>query len=67
MRYLKQAIVYGGSVGNTKVILAAKVLSFSATVCLISTLAFGQDGYFSNWFNREEKTQSEQPPHAGKT
>ena len=53
--------------GNTKVILAAKVLSFSATVCLISTLAFGQDGYFSNWFNREEKTQSEQPPHAGKT
>jgi len=35
--------------------LAAAVLFFS------STLAFGQDGYFSNWFKRVYKTQSEQP------
>jgi len=40
---------------KAKWILPAAVLFFS------STLAFGQDGYFSNWFNRVDKTQSEQP------
>ena len=39
---------------KAKLVLAAAVL-FS------STLAFGQDGYFSNWFQRVDKTQSEQP------
>ena len=52
---------------NTKEIRTAKALFLSAILCLISTLAFGQDGYFSNWFNRVDKTQSQQPPHAGKT
>ena len=39
---------------KAKMVLAA-VLFFS------STLAFGQDGYFSNWFHRVDKIQSEQP------
>jgi hypothetical protein len=42
-------------VNKTKVVVAAAVLFFS------STLAFGQDGYFSNWFKRVDKTQSQQP------
>jgi hypothetical protein len=38
-----------------KFVLAAAVLFFS------STLAIGQDGDFSNWFHRVDKTQGEQP------
>ena len=38
-----------------KLLLAAVVLLFS------SPLSFAQDGYFSNWFHRVDKTQSEQP------
>ena len=45
----------GGNVIKTKLVLAAAVLFFS------STLAFAQDGFFSSWFNRVDKTQSEQP------
>ena len=30
-------------------------------LCLSSTAAFAQDGYFANWFNRVDKTQAEQP------
>lgn len=40
---------------KVKLVLAAAVLCFS------STLALGQDGYFADWFNRVDKTQSEQP------
>jgi hypothetical protein len=42
-------------VNKAKLVLAGAVLFFS------STMAFGQDGYFSDWFNRVDKTQSEQP------
>jgi hypothetical protein len=37
--------------------------SFLAVVCffLHSTATFAQDGYFSNWFARVDKTQAEQP------
>src|SRR3984957_12547070 len=45
----------GGSMNKAKLALAAAALLFSCT------LAFGQDGYFSNWFERVDKTQSEQP------
>ena len=45
----------GATVNKAKSVLVAVALFFS------STLAFGQDGYFSNWFNRVDKTQSEQP------
>ena len=38
----------------------AKFLLAAALLCS-STLAFGQDGYFANWFNRVDQTQSEQP------
>ena len=40
---------------KAKLILPAAFLLFS------STMAFAQDGYFSDWFNRVDKTQSEQP------
>src|SRR6478672_10762862 len=30
-------------------------------VLWLSSLAFAQEGYFANWFNRVEKTQAEQP------
>jgi hypothetical protein len=46
--------ILGANVSKATLVLAAAVL-FSST-----TLAFGQDGYFSNWFNRVDKTQSEQ-------
>lgn len=32
-----------------------------AVVCLIPVFASAQDGYFSDWFNRVNQTQSEQP------
>jgi len=32
-----------------------------AMICLGSTVAVAQDGYFANWFDRVDKTQSEQP------
>src|SRR5579864_4260680 len=31
------------------------------TVCLLSSLATAQDDYFSDWFNRVDKTKDEQP------
>jgi hypothetical protein len=33
----------------------------AATLFLSSTVAFGQVGYFSKWFRRVHKTQSDQP------
>ena len=32
-----------------------------AAVCLLSAVALPQDGYFSNWFARVDKTKDEQP------
>ena len=40
---------------KSRLVFAAAVLFFS------STLAFGQDEYFSHWFDRVDHTQSEQP------
>jgi hypothetical protein len=42
-------------VNKGKLFVAAAIFFFS------STLAFGQGGYFSNWFSRVDKIQSEQP------
>src|SRR5579863_1311969 len=37
-------------------------LLFAVTgLCLASTRSSAQDGYFTNWFNRVDKTQAEQP------
>ena len=40
---------------KSKLVLAAAVFFFA------SAQAFGQNGYFSHWFSRVDKTQSEQP------
>jgi predicted porin len=39
----------------------AKLILTAATLFFSSTLGFGQDGYFVNWLNRVDKTQTEQP------
>src|SRR5579864_1162291 len=37
------------------------LLFVSVVLALSSTLAFAQDGYFADWFQRVDKTQAEQP------
>jgi len=37
------------------------LLFVSVVIALSSTLAFAQDGYFADWFQRVDKTQAEQP------
>jgi len=32
-----------------------------AVLCLLPSFAYGQDGYFADWFARVDKTQAEQP------
>ena len=39
----------------------AKVAFLAVLFLFSSTLAFAQDGYFADWFQRVDKTQSEQP------
>lgn len=39
----------------------AKLVPVTVALFFSSALAFGQDGYFSQWFSRVDKTQSEQP------
>src|SRR5690348_3164972 len=34
---------------------------FAAALCSLSTVVCAQDGYFSQWFQRVNKTQAEQP------
>jgi hypothetical protein len=60
MQCLKHFCI-GGNANKAKSVLRAAILFLSAVPFSCSTLAFGQDGYFSNWFNRVDKTQSEQP------
>ena len=33
----------------------------AVVLCFPSTKSFAQDGYFSNWFARVDKTKDEQP------
>jgi hypothetical protein len=41
--------------------LRRRLFSFWAVFFLLPGLSFAQDGYFSGWFARVDKTKDEQP------
>jgi len=40
---------------------ATVLFLFAVALCLSSKVTFAQDGYFTDWFDRVDKTQAEQP------